>query len=259
MMYNKKIVVAIKTGGKVLREQYRDGNSIVHLPFGVEYSLLLKNLSTQRALVNVEIDGRNVTDGGMIVDANREVNLERAINGDLNSGRKFKFIEKTEEISDFRGDRVDDGLLRITYRFERRPVTICTTPSWPQQWTNTTYGPITYGSVGCATGSSSRMITSCLRNSGETYKNDSTPIGAVNSCYSHDASGITVEGSKSNQSFTYGNIWNLEDEIHSMVFQLVPGEGQPVTVDRRSQCPTCGRKWKGNFEFCGNCGTALRK
>ena len=261
MMYNKKLVCAIKVGGRVLREQYRDGNSVVYLPFGAEYSLLLKNLSTQKSIVNVEIDGKNVTDGGMIVDANREVNFERAINGDMVSGRKFKFIEKTEEISDFRGDRIDDGLIRITYQFEKQYFPLYTVPSWPQQWINhnVTYGPVTNfrESSSGGGGTQSSCFTSC---SSATYaKNDSTPTGAINSCCFEDASGITVEGSRSNQTFTYGSIGSLECEVHTMVFQLIPGNYQPVTVDRRFQCPTCGRKWKSNFEFCGNCGTALKR
>jgi hypothetical protein len=212
-------------------------------------------------LVNVEIDGKSVTDGGMILDANREFNLERAIAGDLKNGRKFKFIEKTEEISEFRGDRVDDGLIRITYQFERQfyvnpaPYVPYVPPSWPNHWTYTktdAYGHQT-GNFGVTRGSSSGgggTMSSCCFTS-----NDSAP---KNEFYG-SASGITVEGSKSNQSFSYGSIGSLETETYSMVFQLIPGTYQPVTVDRKIQCHTCGRKWKGHFEFCGNCGTALRK
>lgn len=266
-MYNKKLVCAIKVGGRVLREQYRDGNSVVYLPFGAEYSLLLKNLSTQKSIVNVEIDGKNVTDGGMIVDANVEVNFERAINGNMVNGRKFKFIEKTEEISDFRGDRVDDGLIRITYQFEKQYFPAFTVPSWPNQWIghghDVTYGPVT-NLRGSASGGGGTQSSSCfLNSSGATYsaKNDATPVGAINSCCLGDASGITVEGSRSNQTFTYGSIGSLECEVHTMVFQLIPGSGTVnfFTTDRKLQCPSCGRKWKNNLEFCGRCGTALRK
>ena len=41
MMYHKKLVASIRTNGKILRE-FKD---TVYLPFGSEYSILLKNLN----------------------------------------------------------------------------------------------------------------------------------------------------------------------------------------------------------------------
>jgi len=42
MMYESKLAAAIKVDGKVLRE-FKD---TVHIPFGSEYTVLLKNLNT---------------------------------------------------------------------------------------------------------------------------------------------------------------------------------------------------------------------
>ena len=52
-MYNNQLVASLKANGKILRE-FKD---TVYIPFGSEYSFLLKNLNTTRALVNVFIDG----------------------------------------------------------------------------------------------------------------------------------------------------------------------------------------------------------
>jgi len=115
-MYNNKLVASIKANGKILRE-FKD---TVYIPFGQEYSFLLKNLNTKRAIVNIFIDGDNVVPGGLVIDVGREINLERAIrNGNLTEGNKFKFIERTSLIEDGpRGIKLEDGLIRIEYQFE---------------------------------------------------------------------------------------------------------------------------------------------
>lgn len=41
MVYNNNLIACIKVDGKVLREK----NSSVELPFGTEYTILLKNLN----------------------------------------------------------------------------------------------------------------------------------------------------------------------------------------------------------------------
>ena len=120
-MYNQKLVASIKVNGKILRE-FKD---TVYIPFASEYSILLKNLNTVRAVVNVFVDGENAVPGGLVIDPGRSVDLERWIkNGNLTEGNKFKFIERTAAIEDGpRGIKEEDGLLRIEYQFEQpRPV-----------------------------------------------------------------------------------------------------------------------------------------
>ena len=56
MVYQDKFVVSVKVNGKVLREHDKDH---VYLPFGSEYSILLKNLESRKALVTINIDGKN--------------------------------------------------------------------------------------------------------------------------------------------------------------------------------------------------------
>jgi hypothetical protein len=120
-MYANKLVASLKANGKILRE-FKD---TVYIPFGSEYSFLLKNLHTQRAVVNVFIDGDNVIEGGLVLNAGQEVDLERYVkNGNLTAGNKFKFIERTSAIEDGpRGIKLEDGLIRIEFQYEQpRPV-----------------------------------------------------------------------------------------------------------------------------------------
>lgn len=118
MMYQNKFVVAIKHDGKVLREM----GDVVQLPFGSEFTVLVKSLNSKRAKFTMHIDGTDVLDGTeIIVNANSEVELKRFIkNGNLNEGNAFKFIERTKQIEDGpRGIKVEDGLVRIEFWFEQ--------------------------------------------------------------------------------------------------------------------------------------------
>ena len=117
MMYAHKLAVAIKCNGKVLRE---DGD-VVRLPFGSEYSILINNVSSQRAAVTVSIDGQNATeDVRLIIDGNSSTELTRFIkSGNLQSGNRFKFIERTTSIEQHRGVGITDGLVRVEFEFEQ--------------------------------------------------------------------------------------------------------------------------------------------
>ena len=53
MMYQNKVAVAIKHRGKILREI----GDIVSLPFGSEFTVLVKNLNNRRMEFTLSIDG----------------------------------------------------------------------------------------------------------------------------------------------------------------------------------------------------------
>lgn len=240
MMYNNKLVASVKVGGKIMRE---DGET-VYIPFGSEYSLLLKNLNTRKALVKVEIDGEEVTGGGLIISPNQSVDFERYIlDGNLDTGPKFKFIEKTEGISNHRGDRVEDGLVRVSYQFEAMPLY---TTNWYYP-DNTFYRSNSIGGG---------QVYGASMNVGNNVNPSPT------SYFVNDA-GITTKGSDSNQKFTYGSIGTLESTEYVIVLQLKGQIGQhvvqqPVTVKRKIRCDVCGKtNLLANNKFCPECGTNL--
>jgi len=115
MVYKDRFVAVIKCGGKVLREK----DDTVTLPFGSEYSLLLKNLESRIAVVKVTVDGQDAIDGSLILQPNSQCELEGFLKG-YQVKNRFRFIQKTEEIVEHRGDRVDDGIIRVEYRFEKK-------------------------------------------------------------------------------------------------------------------------------------------
>lgn len=257
MMYNQKLVASIKANRKVLRE-FKD---TVYIPFASEYSILLKNLNTVRAVVNVYIDGEDQTPGGLVINAGQEVDLERSLkNGSLTEGNKFKFIERTGAVEQHRGIKLEDGIVRIEYQFERPPVSINTLPA--HQWNNILRG-IQNGSITAsgATGTNWPTTTACSYSAQAT----SASINNVNvsSQAMYNDAGITVAGSKSTQSFTTVTMGELELEKHTIVLKLL-GETpdnkpvvKPVTVKAKPKCSSCGRQNKAHAKFCVECGTAL--
>jgi hypothetical protein len=260
MMYAQKFAIAIKHNGKVLRE---NGESVA-LPFGSEYSILLKNLNSVRALVSVEVDGVNATENTrLIVPANGEVVLERFIKaGNLNEGNRFKFIERTEQIENGpRGIKVEDGIVRVEVQFEQPIAKILNDlkvePARPVQ--NPYYPP-------------PHIMSDWLGRQigvGPIYGNNITSVSDANNTLSTVACsaqqnevGITVPGSISNQKFTTGSHFTTENTKHSLVLRLVGKvQGQhitkPVTVKTKIECATCGIMNKSTSKFCTECGTSL--
>ena len=295
MMYQSKLVASLKANGKILRE-FKD---TVYIPFGSEYSFLLKNLHTTRAVVNIFIDGDNIVEGGLVINAGQEVNLERYIkNGNLTEGNRFKFIERTAAIEDGpRGVKLEDGLVRIEFQFEKPPMRVSDLPEWQKRSifspmfgdhggivgsSNTSEYPGTTDKFSKSMGTYSQVnVNGMLRgvdfsqNGAAMQASASAAIDKVvpHATELHDGMatmdwcqnevGITVPGSKSTQKFqtTYMNA--MEAEKHSMVIKLL-GETpdnkpvlQPVTVERKPECVTCGKKNKAHAKFCTECGTAL--
>jgi hypothetical protein len=253
-MYSHKLAAAIKVNGKVLRE-FKD---TAYIPFGSEYTILIKNLNTVRAVVNIFIDGDNVVPGGLVVNAGQEIDLERSIkNGNLTEGNKFKFIERTGAVEQHRGVKLEDGLIRIEYQFEQPPVRINDLPEWQKKqiWDGIKYGEFR----GATDKYSTTSTTSWLQASGASYSQvnvngalrgidysngesvKASAAAAVNNYCAqngivaqseiHDGMatmdacfndvGITVPGSKSTQTFSTVHMGQMETAKYSMVIRLL--------------------------------------
>ena len=290
-MYNQKLVASLKANGKILRE-YKD---TVYIPFGCEYSFLLKNLHTQRAVVNVYIDGDVAVEGGLVINAGEEVNLERYVKGgNLSAGNRFRFIERTSAVENGpRGIKLEDGLIRIEFQFELpRPIlwvntTYTTnTPYYPagvrtseypgttDKYTVAASGSVNQMNVGGvlrgvdhSNGGVTRAAAASATNASLQSMGISTSIGEVHdgaACMdSYNDVGITVPGSRSDQKFTSVVMGQMESEKHTIILKLL-GETpdnkpviKPVTVYSKPKCVTCDKQNKISAKFCTECGTSL--
>ena len=256
MMYNNKLAVAIKNRGAVLKEI----DDKVYLPYQSEYSIFIKNLHTTQVVVNIDIDGEDVLGGsGIIVAPFSNLNLERFVkNGNMLSGRKFRFIEKTDRISDYRGDKLEDGLVTITYQFEREQIKIRepfnTGPYWHQNHHGPLYVKSAYGGM-----THDVNFTSAVGGATATINQ----LGSLSSTRSFNDKGITVEGSESNQEFHHATTGVLETQKHSIVIRLLGEDPRdcrvntPITTKTKKVCPTCGKKSKHGADYCSKCGTFI--
>lgn len=289
MVYSNKLVVVVKCNGRVLRER----GDVVTLPFGSEYSLLVKNLDSRRASVKISIDGKDTLYGySLIVEPNSETELMGFMQGSIVRHR-FKFIQKTKQVQSHRGDRTDDGLIRIEFAFEKRATevtrrTILTEEvhvprrSFPPFSYYYDYHPPIFGH------------SLHWTENGPGFSNDGTAVGenvqvsntmgmsekgasgvqmseqpVANYCCQVDQisepaqdEGITVEGSRINQHFQYASIGALEQsEVVILRLRGIQSDGEqvsePITVKTKLECPTCGKKSSSGAKFCQECGTSL--
>lgn len=268
-MYSNKFVATLKHNGKVLREQ----GDTVFLPFGSEYSILLKNLNTVRAEARITIDDQDVLGGSsLVVNPGADLEIERFLK-DLDKGNRFKFIERTSSVEQHRGVGAADGLIRIEFQFER-PFPIYT-PRPDPFWNSTPwYGSPTSGSfnvngalrgVDYTRGEHTKAVaTSAINNTIQAMGISTSEChsgAATMDCAFNDA-GITVPGSVSNQKFHTVAAFPLEAQKYAIVLQL-KGETEynkvtkPVTVKTKPKCITCGKLNKATSKFCTNCGTGL--
>jgi hypothetical protein len=259
-MYNNKLVVCVKAGGQILRE---NGDTIF-LPFNTEYSLYFKNLNSTRVQFSLNVDGQNATeDCYLVIEPGREMTLERFIkNGNMNSGNRFKFIERSASVEQHRGIGAEDGLIHIEFEFEQpyvQPISYRPnrTPDWIYNQNNFLGGQLRSKDLGAV--APRGIVDNSFYNSTCSY--DSNVRGVEISA--QNVAGITVPGSISTQQFHETQALKTDGVKHSIVLRLL-GEIQnkivqrPVTVKHKPTCVTCGRRNKATARFCTNCGTNLQ-
>ena len=290
MVYSpNKVVACIKVDGKILRED----KNVVTLPFGAEYSVFVKNLNSTRVKVRVSVDGTDATEGcWLVVDPNSTLDLERFIrNGNMDSGNRFKFIERTAAIEQGpRGIKVDDGLIRIEYQVEvvkPKPVIVEEHHHHHDHWDYPWRRPLTYGGLRgemmkssaptrsrslkpSASGASAKSMRSfdsldsmeTSFASEEALMDSDTILTAGGMAAPVSDIGITVPGSESKQSFRWTA--GFETGPSEVVVLQLRGEvagvfvAKAVTVETKLTCITCGKTSRSTEKFCGKCGTALQ-
>lgn len=250
-MYQNKLSACIKVNGKVLRE---DGDQ-VKLPFGSEYVISITNHETKRVRVNIEIDGNPVSGGGFILDRGNTVDIERSIvNGNLEQGNRFMFIERNDSIEAHRGISSSDGLVKLTYSFEsealinmwttNRHTTNQRDMTWPMD-TGDTYK---FGQYTCGQPQSINQLNAVPQ---------SSVLRSV-----ENTAGITAPGSISSQKFQTVSNFVSSGVEHVMVFMLVGKVAdkevvKPLTTKSKLECSMCGKLSTSMSKYCDQCGSFL--
>lgn len=268
MVYRNNFIAVIKHKGRIMR----DRNGVVRMPFGSEYSILLKNKDSRTAIARISVDGEDVMGGHRyIIPGKSQRELTGFLKG-LNATHKFRFIKKTKQIARYRGDRLDDGMVEVEFWYEQAVTTPWIVyediPRQRQPWIDkhpwdSTFGDSTAGFTGDQTTYTAANFHQ-VKSSSPKIKSSIT--ASCNVPTPKRDEGITVKGSKANQNFQYGNVGTLESHSSTIIIRLKGtvrkrGKTRPVkkviAARSRIQCTTCGRKWRSHLKFCGNCSTAL--
>lgn len=239
-MFKNNLVAVVKCNGRIVNDIYGE----VRLPFGSDYTLYFKNKDSRRVVVNVDIDGADVLDGSsLVINGNSTAELKGRIGG-TNVKNFFRFIKKTRKISEYRGDKIDDGLVRISFKYE---------DIVPSFWYPTHH--ITTHWYDNSSVPSDRSYKYTFSN---TAKNS-----AKFSCNVSD-NGLTVDGAETYQNFTNTHIKRLESKESVIVLSLkglVKGKkiNKPEFIRDKITCNICGTKHRLKNKFCSECGSYLRK
>jgi hypothetical protein len=266
-MYKDKFVLSIIHDGNPVKESGSRDNRQVAIPFGSEYKLRLKNKNDRSCTARVTIDGTPVSNfGDIIVNAGGTVDLERFITNSMNSGKKFKFVELNHpDVDD--PTKSENGLIKVEFRLakEKNGIKISSDKWEPPKdpwcpprfkgfedndgcyWVNDNDWTFT------SDGGTSSKSKSKHRSSSVMYC--SSNIGALTSSFCEIDNGATIEGSNSNQSFTYSN---LEVESHCIILKLkMIGIKQGVKKSKKRYCTQCGHQIRKHDRYCGGCGCRL--
>lgn len=243
MVYSNHFVMSVLLDGVPQKELH---NGTIRLPFEAEYELRFRNKNHRRAVVQIFIDGENVSGGGYVVGANSYVDIKRHHDID----RRFKFVSlDSAEAVDFgkNGPNEDKVKGTIEARFfleKERPKPVehhhhhhhhdyHHHDYWPrtEPWKPyDPYRPLWCGNTSGPTGNVMRTKSLSRGISGSSCGNDvqygAASVGPQNLCSSGDVEcsvgpigssgmeslrdGCTVEGAMSGQYFSTVHI-DLED------------------------------------------------
>jgi len=118
MAYQQGVVASIFINNKPVREFNFKGQRTCKIPFGSEYQIFIKNRTSSRGYVSIDIDGTDVLGfKQLVMKPHDEIMLERFVD-DLDRGKKFRFISleegmRTGEIQDPTNE--DNGLITVTF------------------------------------------------------------------------------------------------------------------------------------------------
>lgn len=265
MAYDSQFVICVLHKGSPVREI----NGKVHVPFGSEYKIRLKNKhSYLRAKARVWIDGRQVSNlGDFILQPGQTLDLERFLDSSLAQGNCFKFVP----LSDGRvNDPTDyeNGTIKVEF-YREYDFKI----NWPKA-----VSPINLyagnGSTGAPNWTFPSTSSWTINEGFDTLTFNSQLLGSSNiSCNASvnflveatPANGATVEGNLSNQQFVQGADFTTDLFPTTLTLQIRGIENkvqQSVTVPNQEKkvrfCSNCGkRRSRRSDKFCGRCGNTF--
>ncbi len=267
------------------RQRIRQYNDTVYLKNGDEFEIEIHNPLQTTVLAKIKINGKSISNTGLIVKPGARVFLERY----FDNPRKFKFetYEVTGSQENLKAIELN-GLLDVEFFLEEEisPTFTYVPPVYSQPiwynyntpWDTPICGNVSFTTAN--TGAHGGGICSTTITGGINYNatgGDEIKVKAFNqsgdlSRGSSDGpnlrrltrtksveTGRVESGSHSNQSFTMENRRFNRYYFNRISWKLLPESVKPYEVkDIKSYCPSCGTKVKkSSHKFCYNCGGQL--
>jgi hypothetical protein len=222
--------------GNIIEE---DASRKIYLPFGEEYSIRLTNKKGIVSACDLSVDGEKVS--RFILRGDETVEIERYLDGNLSSGKKFKFVSiNSSQVKD--KNNFENGIVEASF-FEETlkpiPIVIHKYPKDPY---------IPYVPIG--------IPLSWRYPEGEFYYGTTSTFEGfdgrnkeIQFCNSN-FSGATVRGSESNQKFKEVSGYEFSSTPTILKLKIVNGELKIIS----RYCNSCGRKRRDGERYCSNCG-----
>ena len=268
-MYQEGYVLCVINKGHVLPEEDRR----VRLPYNSEFKTRLINKHSYDSGCDLIINGEKIA--RFLISAGESVNVERFLDGNLSSGKRFTFVSMKDERVKNTID-IENGLIEAHF-YKVKPKTISidwnipfiphnpSIPEYPKYPQSQYYYCNT--SDGTANNNYDEYITDIKSNNKESSKAEGSlphekakkassfrtdPLSLydsqVNFRSSHE--GVTVRDKESNQKFD--SITGLEYESICTIIKIKLIEGDLTKLKR--YCSNCGKKRKHSYNYCSNCG-----
>lgn len=225
----------------------------VYLKDGSNFEIELFNPKTISVLAKIKINGKFISEAGLIIKPGQRVFLERFID------EAKKFVFSTYEIEDSNEAKeaiAENGKIEVIFYDQEITSNLQLNPV---MWTTETFR---YPSNGTGSGqffgntfttSASDLVvgSSCLSNM--SYYSSS--INTNNSI----ETGRVEKGKKSSQEFKESSESFYYFSCATSYWQILPESKRPIeSGEIRTYCTGCGtRIKKSTWKFCPNCGTSM--
>jgi hypothetical protein len=225
----------------------------VYLKTGETFEIELFNPSTTKVLARIEINGKKISDGGIILRPGERVYLERFIE----TNKKFLFetyeVEKSNEsLNAVR----ENGMIEVSFYSEK----VITSNNFTITGTNYPY----YYSTGII-GNTGHLGSpaSNIPFGGTTQNNLFPTTSSTENIISTNPKSSTIEtgriemGESSNQKFNESYAIFNSFPSKNIKYRILPESQKPLESSSiRNYCTNCGvRMKKQTWKFCPNCGS----
>jgi len=246
-------------------KQYKEstGTPVYYLKKGSEFQLEIFNPTKDVILAQIELNGKRISQGGLILNPGERVFLERY----LDVPNKFKF--ETYEVSnssEVQKAIQDNGDIKVQFFREQQPPIynpfVINTPNLQEPWvTNPWWGGnnVFYKGDSNYIGTTPMGVTYSTASGHFNIPDANVTTYSVNKKHSDKTieTGRVDKGSHSNQQ-----IKTIQKDFETFPFytvecKLIPHSQMPVQSSAfkpKSYCTQCGHKFGKTDKFCSQCG-----